>query len=72
MEKQLNEMPLIAVPTITIGSDFDGIGADGKSYAKRFSGKYLHKIIDGIGHNVPQEVPAEFANAIIEADSYSR
>jgi pimeloyl-ACP methyl ester carboxylesterase len=72
MEKRLNEAPVITVPTITIGSDFDGAAADGKLYAKRFSGKYSHKMLDGIGHNVPQEAPNEFAVAIMEADSYSR
>lgn len=41
-------------------------------YAKKFSGKYIHKTITGgIGHNLPQEAPKAFADAIIEADGYS-
>ena len=43
------EAPVIAVPAITIGSDFDGAAADGTSYAKKFSGKYSHQILKAIG-----------------------
>jgi len=59
---------VIAVPTITIGSDFDGAAADGAAYAKKFSGKYSHRILKGIGHNVPQEAPEAFAQAIVDVD----
>jgi pimeloyl-ACP methyl ester carboxylesterase len=62
-EQQLAERPTIAVPTITICSDFDGANADGTAYANRFTGPYEHRILDGIGHNVPQEAPAAFAEA---------
>jgi pimeloyl-ACP methyl ester carboxylesterase len=58
------------VPAITIASDFDGAAADGRSYAKQFSGKYSHQILNGIGHNVPQEAPHAFAKAVIEVDGY--
>jgi pimeloyl-ACP methyl ester carboxylesterase len=68
LEQKLAEAPAITVPTITIASDFDGAAADGKSYAKRFSGKYAHRILPGIGHNVPQEAPEDFARAIIDVD----
>jgi pimeloyl-ACP methyl ester carboxylesterase len=68
LEARLAASPAITVPTITIASDFDGAAADGKAYAKRFSGKYTHRILNGIGHNVPQEAPKEFAQAIIDAD----
>jgi pimeloyl-ACP methyl ester carboxylesterase len=46
--------------------------ADGKAYAKRFTGKYSHRVLDGIGHNVPQEAPQAFAQAVIDVDSYTR
>jgi pimeloyl-ACP methyl ester carboxylesterase len=72
MERKLNEAPIITVPAITIASDFDGAAAEGKSYAKKFSGKYSHRILKDIGHNVPQEAPKDFADAIIEVDSYSK
>ena len=55
LEKKLAERPAIKVPTITIGSDFDGANIDGKAYANKFTGKYEHRILKGIGHNVPQE-----------------
>jgi pimeloyl-ACP methyl ester carboxylesterase len=66
MERRLNARPVITVPSITIGSDFDGSAADGRSYAKLFTGKYSHRILKGIGHNVPQEAPRDFASAILE------
>jgi len=66
LEKQLFKGPNISVPTITIASDFDGPAADGAAYAKKFSGKYSHRILKGIGHNVPQEAPQAFAQAVLD------
>ena len=71
IEKRLAAGPVITVPAITIGSDFDGANANGKAYAKKFSGKYSHIVLNGIGHNVPQEAPQAFADAIVEADGYA-
>ena len=70
LEQKLAASPVIAVPTITIASDFDGAAADGTSYRKQFSGKYSHRIFKGIGHNVPQEAPQAFAKAIVDVDGY--
>ena len=70
LEKRLAETPVITVPTITIASDFDGAAADGTAYARLFSGKYAHRIFKGIGHNVPQEAPQAFAQAIVDVDGY--
>ncbi len=70
LEQKLFAAPVITVPTITIGSDFDGAAADGAPYRKRFSGKYSHQVFKGIGHNVPQEAPQAFAQAIVEVDGY--
>jgi pimeloyl-ACP methyl ester carboxylesterase len=69
LERKLAAGPVIAVPTITIASDFDGAAADGTSYRQKFSGKYAHRIFKGVGHNVPQEAPQAFAEAVIEVDS---
>ena len=69
-EQKLFAAPAITVPTITIASDFDGPAADGASYRKKFSGKYSHRILKGIGHNVPQEAPQAFAQAVIDAAGY--
>jgi pimeloyl-ACP methyl ester carboxylesterase len=69
-EQKLFARPVISVPSITIASDFDGPAADGAAYAKLFEGKYSHRILRGIGHDVPQEAPQEFAKAIVEVDGY--
>jgi pimeloyl-ACP methyl ester carboxylesterase len=72
LEKRLAEGPFIAVPTITLDGDSDGVApaSDGTSYAKKFSGKRTHRIIRGIGHNLPQEAPQAFAQAVVEVDGY--
>ncbi|MEU6581789.1 alpha/beta hydrolase [Nocardia sp. NPDC046763] len=67
-EQQLATGPAITVPAITLGSDFDGAAKDGKPYAAKYTGKHEHRVLDGIGHNVPQEAPHPFAQAIIDAD----
>ncbi|UWZ84101.1 alpha/beta fold hydrolase [Occallatibacter riparius] len=69
-EKQLAQAPQITVPTITIEGDANGAPHPAPaSYAKRFSGKYEHRnITGGIGHNLPQEAPQAFAQAVIDAD----
>ena len=66
LEQRLSATPVITVPTITIASHFDGPAIDGTSYRNTFSGKYSHRILAGIGHNVPQEAPQEFANAVTD------
>ncbi len=68
-EKRLGEGPVIAVPTITMEGDANGAPhSDPASYAKKFSGKYAHRTVTGgVGHNLPQEAPRAFAQAIIDA-----
>ena len=70
LENRLFAGPVISVPTITIASDFDGPAASGTLYRNKFSGKYSHRILRGIGHNVPQEAPQAFAKAIIDVAGY--
>jgi pimeloyl-ACP methyl ester carboxylesterase len=67
-EAQLATFPSIAVPTITMEGDANGAPhPEPSAYAKKFTGKYQHRNIDGgIGHNLPQEAPKAFADAIIE------
>jgi pimeloyl-ACP methyl ester carboxylesterase len=74
LEKKLAEAPNIAVPTITMEGDANGAPhPPPDSYAKKFTGKYAHRNIDGgIGHNLPQEAPKEFAQAIIDVDGYTK
>ena len=72
LEKRLAESPVITIPTITLEGDANGAPhPDASSYAKKFSGRYSHRIINGgIGHNLPQEAPRAFAEAVIDVDSY--
>jgi pimeloyl-ACP methyl ester carboxylesterase len=72
LEKQLAASPAIAVPTITMEGDANGAPhPEPGAYAKKFSGKYEHRTIQGgIGHNLPQEAPQAFAKAIMDADHF--
>ena len=72
LEKRLAEFPVITVPTMTLQGDADGAPhPDASSYAKKFSGKYSHRVIKGgIGHNLPQEASQAFAQAVVEVDRY--
>jgi pimeloyl-ACP methyl ester carboxylesterase len=68
LDKKLAELPVISVPTITMEGDANGAPHPEPSvYAKKFSGKYEHRLIKGgIGHNLPQEAPKAFAEAVID------
>jgi hypothetical protein len=59
---------------ITLEEDANGVPhADPGAYSKKYSGKYEHRAITGgVGHNLPQEAPEEFAKAIIDVDAFSR
>jgi pimeloyl-ACP methyl ester carboxylesterase len=72
LEKRLAGFPIITVPTITLEGDANGAPhLDAGAYAKKFSGKYSHRIIEGgIGHNLPQEAPQAFAQAVVDVDGY--
>ncbi|MFL5301047.1 MAG: alpha/beta fold hydrolase, partial [Anaeromyxobacteraceae bacterium] len=69
-ERRLAGAPDITVPAITIASDFDGTAADGAAYSRKFLGKHSHRVLKGIGHNVPQEAPEAFARAIRDVDAF--
>jgi pimeloyl-ACP methyl ester carboxylesterase len=67
LEKRLAEFPLVTVPAITLEGDANGAPhPDPSTYAKKFSGRYEHRLITGgIGHNLPQEAPHAFAEAVV-------
>jgi pimeloyl-ACP methyl ester carboxylesterase len=72
-EAQLAQLPTIAVPTITLEGDANGAPhpADPSAYRQKFTGKYDSRIITGgIGHNLPQEAPQAFAQAVIDVDGF--
>jgi pimeloyl-ACP methyl ester carboxylesterase len=68
LEKRLAAAPTISVPTITMEGDANGAPhPEPAAYAKKFTGKYVHRNVDGgIGHNLPQEAPKAFADAIVD------
>lgn len=68
LEKKLATLPVITVPTITMEGDANGAPhPEPTAYAKRFSGRYEHRLITGgIGHNLPQEAPEAFAKAMLD------
>ncbi len=70
LEARLAAAPPIAVPTITLEGDANGAPhPDPQAYANKFSGRYEHRLIEGgIGHNLPQEAPRAFAQAIVDVD----
>lgn len=68
LERKLAAAPTIGVPTITMEGDANGAPhPDPAAYAKKFTGRYAHRLITGgIGHNLPQEAPAAFAQAMLD------
>jgi pimeloyl-ACP methyl ester carboxylesterase len=74
LEQRLAAQPVINVPTITLDGDADGVvpATDGKSTAAKFTGGRQHRVIPQVGHNLPQESPAVFADAVWELASNSR
>lgn len=68
IEKRLAGSPVITIPTITMEGDANGAPhAEPGTYRKQFSGKYQHRLIKGgIGHNLPQEAPQAFAQAVLD------
>jgi pimeloyl-ACP methyl ester carboxylesterase len=70
LEAKLALAPVIEVPTVTLEGDANGAPhGDPEKYAAKFSGKYVHHTISGgVGHNLPQEAPGAFTEAVIEAD----
>jgi pimeloyl-ACP methyl ester carboxylesterase len=74
LEKRLAQGPVIAVPTITLEGDANGAPhPEPSSYAGKFSGEYSHRTIEGgVGHNLPQEAPDAFADAVLEVGGRGR
>ena len=72
IERKLAVAPVITVPTITLEGDANGAPhPEPSAYAAKFTGRYAHRTITGgIGHNLPQEAPKEFADAVAEVASY--
>lgn len=69
-EKRLAARPAIHVPTVTLDAALDPFTppGDGSTYRDHFTGPYDHRTIADVGHNLPQEAPAAFARAVVDAD----
>ncbi len=74
IEQRLAQAPAIAVPTITLEGDANGAPhPEPAAYAKKFTGRYEHRLVTGgIGHNLPQEAPQAFAQAVADVDTWWR
>jgi pimeloyl-ACP methyl ester carboxylesterase len=74
IEKRLALQPVITVPSITLDGDADGVVAatDGRSSASKFAGTRQHRVIPNAGHNLPQEAPLAFTDAVWELATKSR
>ncbi|GAA2154860.1 alpha/beta hydrolase [Kitasatospora kazusensis] len=70
VERKLAARPRITVPTVTLDPALDPFTApgDGSAYRSFFTGPYVHRTLSGIGHNLPQEAPSAFAQAVVDAD----
>jgi pimeloyl-ACP methyl ester carboxylesterase len=70
LEVALAKAPIISIPAVTLQGDADGAPyPDSRLYAKKFSGRYAHRVVTGgVGHNLPQEAPRAFADAVIDVD----
>jgi pimeloyl-ACP methyl ester carboxylesterase len=73
VEGRLARSPVINVPAITMEGDANGAPhPEPSAYAKKFTGRYEHRLVSGgIGHNLPQEAPQAFAEAIVDVDRFS-
>ncbi|MFI0815776.1 alpha/beta fold hydrolase [Streptomyces sp. NPDC021098] len=71
IERRLAAGPVIGVPTITIDGEHDPFTppGGGATYRKKFSGRYAHRVLK-VGHNVPQEAPHAFAQAVVDVDGW--
>ena len=68
IEELLAAQPEITVPTISLDGDDGGFGPADRSPEERahFTGPYEQRILGGVGHNVPQEAPDAFADAVLD------
>jgi pimeloyl-ACP methyl ester carboxylesterase len=68
LERRLAARPTVTVPAITLDGDADGVApsTDGAAYAARFSRRVAHRIVPHAGHNLPQEEPEAFVQAVME------
>ena len=67
LEAQLAAQPTITVSTVTVDGADDGVSATTEHHASRFTGPHRHHVWAGAGHNLPQERPRRWVDAVLEA-----
>lgn len=74
IERRLAAQPKIAVPTMTLDGAADGVARIGgtASHASQFTGRHEHRVIENAGHNIPQEAPSAFAEAVLAVERWTR
>ena len=72
IERLLAAQPAITVPAVTLVGSADGVAGSDTSppRAGRFTGQHVHRVVEGVGHNLPQEAPQAFAQAVLEVDGW--
>ena len=73
LDRRVADLPAVSVPAITLEGDANGAPhPDPAAYESKFAGKYLHRTVaGGVGHNLPQEAPKAFTDAVIEVDGFA-
>src|SRR5829696_1870355 len=68
LQRRLAALPPVSVPSVTLDGDKDGVlpASDGSASASKFTGRRVHRVVSGVGHNLPQEAPEAFAAAVME------
>ncbi|MGW5354327.1 alpha/beta fold hydrolase [Streptomyces sp. NPDC004031] len=69
LEERLAAMPAVTVPSVVLDAELDPFSAgNDTAYRGRFTGPYRYRLLEGIGHDLPQEAPTAFAQAVVDAD----
>jgi pimeloyl-ACP methyl ester carboxylesterase len=69
IEERLARQPPIRVPTVSVDGGADGVNPGTAHHAARFTGPYLYRCWPRAGHNLPQERPRDWAEAVLAARS---
>lgn len=71
IESLLALQPDITIPSIAIDGDVNGIISGTSHHAKKFTGPYEYRVFENTGHNLPQEQPLLWVQAIVDAKNLS-
>ena len=68
IEQALVAQPVIGVPTIALFGADDGVSspAESRDHAGKFNGRFEQRVLPGVGHDIPQEAPADTVQALLD------